>query len=187
MLAVLENMELRKQALPISVSTYHFMSQHGMVADRAELVRGVIFEKKPKSPLHTLITTLIYKRISLLAPDYWVRKEDPLTLADSEPEPDVSVVHGNCANFATSHPTTAVLIVEVAVTSAELDREKASLYAEAGVGEYWIVLAQERVVEIYTDAKDDHWCNIRRVGTHETIESTVLPDIRIALPEVFPA
>lgn len=187
MLAVLENPELRKHALPISVSTYHFMYQHGMVTEHAELVRGVIFEKMPKSPLHTLVTTLICKRISLLAPEYWVRKEDPLTLADSEPEPDISVVRGDCSDFAASHPTTALLVVEVAVTSADLDREKASLYAEACVGEYWIILAHERAVEIYTNAKSGHWSNIRRVGAEEAFESSVLPGVRILLSEFLPS
>jgi Uma2 family endonuclease len=41
------------------------------------------------------------------------------------------------------------LVVEVAVSSAALDRENASLYAEAGVPEYWIVLGLEERVEVY--------------------------------------
>jgi len=43
----------------------------------------------------------------------------------------------------------AELVIEVAVSSPTLDRENASLYAEGGVKEYWIVLGPERRVEVY--------------------------------------
>ena len=46
------------------------------------------------------------------------------------------------------HPTTAELVVEVAVSSAVVDRENASLYADAGVPEYWIVLGELGQVEV---------------------------------------
>jgi len=64
-------------------------------------------------------------------------REDPLTLADSEPEPDLAIVRGDETNFAQQHPTTAALVVEIAVTSAAEDRSLATLYASAGVEEYW--------------------------------------------------
>ena len=44
--------------------------------------------------------------------------------------------------------------MEVAVSSRGLDREKASLYAEAGIKEYWILLAGEKAVEVYTEPQD---------------------------------
>ena len=106
---------------------------------------------------------------------------------DSEPEPDVSVVVGSPSKFAKAHPSTAQLVVEVAVTSEELDREKAEIYAEAGVGEYWIVLANERIVEVYTGAKDGHWTNIRRVALDEELQPTMFPNVRLALRDIFPA
>lgn len=186
MLPVLENPEIRRRALPISVPAYHSMSQQGQVEERAELIRGVIIEKMPKSPLHSRITSIIHRELMLALPGFWVRKEDPLTLADSEPEPDISIVPGRAEDYS-AHPSTALVVVEVAVTSEELDREKISLYAEAGVGEYWLVLAHERAVEIHTGAKDGHWTNIRRITASETLEATVLPGVRITLAELFPA
>jgi Uma2 family endonuclease len=77
-----------------------------------------------------------------------VRREDPLTLKDSEPEPDIAVVRGSESEFFHAHPTTAELVIEVAVSSPVLDREAASLYAEAGVKEYWIVLGTTRQIEV---------------------------------------
>jgi Uma2 family endonuclease len=101
--------------------------------------------------LHSFIAKAVYDLfIRLLPPGYVVRREDPLTLADSEPEPDVAVVKGSPSDFVDAHPVTAELVVEVAVSSPGLDRENISLYAEAGVKEYWIILGRERIVEVYS-------------------------------------
>ena len=59
-----------------------------------------------------------------------------MTLNDSEPEPDVAVVPGSVEDYRSAHPSTAVLIIEVAVSSEDVDREKAELYASAGIKEY---------------------------------------------------
>lgn len=189
MIAILENPEIRRRAMPISVAAYHLMFQQGMVAERAELVRGVIIEKMPKSPLHEILAAGIYERLflQLSTGSCWVRKDAPLSLVDSEPEPDVSVVSGKRLDYTSGHPSTAQLVVEVAVTSEELDREKAEVYAEAGVGEYWLVLANERVVEVHTGAKDGHWTNIRRVAVDEELQPTMFPGVRLALRDIFPA
>lgn len=187
MISVLEKPEIRRRALPISVPAYHVMFQQGLVNERAELIRGVVVEKMPKSPLHTYIASIIHRALLLALPDFWVRQEQPLSLDDSEPEPDISVVSGSPSQFSKAHPSTALIVVEVAVTSEELDREKAEIYAGAGVGEYWLVLANERVVEVHTGAKDGHWTNIRRLATDEELQPTMFPGVRLALRDIFPA
>jgi Uma2 family endonuclease len=82
-----------------------------------------------------------------------VRTQLPLALGEySEPEPDVAVVVGSARDYANAHPTTAVLVVEIADSTLALDRHtKASLYAAAGVPEYWIVNLVERQIEIYRE------------------------------------
>ena len=187
MISVLEKPEIRRRALPMSVAAYHVMFQQGLVEERAELIRGVVIEKMPKSPLHARITAILQRELQLALPNFWVRKEDPLSLADSEPEPDISIVLGRAEEYTDRHPSSALIVVEVAVTSEELDREKAEIYAEAGVGEYWIVLANERVVEVHTGAKDGHWTNIRRVAEGEELQPTMFPAVRLALRDIFPA
>jgi len=88
----------------------------------------------------------------------------------------------DCVN---AHPSTAELVVEVAVSSAALDLENASLYAEAGVKEYWIVFGLEHRVEVYR--QPDHGCyRDRRVfGLDETIECASLPGVQIAVRDMF--
>jgi Uma2 family endonuclease len=59
-------------------------------------------------------------------------------------------VTGSIRDYKKQHPTTAVLVVEVADTTLQFDRTtKAALYARAGIPEYWIVNLADRVLEVH--------------------------------------
>src|SRR5215469_7789037 len=131
MAAILDLPEVRKRVSPLSVEEYHHLGEFNENGRRTELIRGIVIEKMSKSPQHRLICSRLYKLLlAQLPPGYSVWKEEPLTLPDSEPEPDISVTRGAESDFAHAHPSTADLVVEVAVSSAALDRANASLYAE---------------------------------------------------------
>jgi Uma2 family endonuclease len=72
---------------------------------------------------------------------FWVRTQRPLDLGIMmEPEPDIAVVKGTPRDYSGQHPTTALLIVEVSETTLAFDRgRKASIYAAAGIQDYWIL------------------------------------------------
>ena len=151
MLAILEKPEMLRHALPLSVAAYERMAELGLVDEKTELIRGVIFEKMSKSPLHHFLLETISDILKSTLPDTLrLRNEAPLSLADSSPEPDIAVVPGPRPRYRYQHPTTARLIIEIAVSSEALDREKAAIYAEAGVEEYWIVLPDRAVIERFT-------------------------------------
>jgi Uma2 family endonuclease len=186
MVSVLEIPAIRRRVPPISVEDYHRMGELGLVDQRTELIRGVIVEKLSKSPLHeSLVHAIFVLLLKAVGAGYLVRKEGPLTLSDSEPEPDVSVVLGNPADYRRHHPTTAVLAVEVAVSSVELDREKLSLYAEAGVTECWFVLAERRVVEVLRNPLNGGYLDREVLTDTDTLRSRALPQIEISLKELF--
>jgi len=104
-----------------------------------------------KSPLHTFIVNALFNHLEHHLPmDYWLRKEDPLTLADSEPEPDISIVKGHLAEFKHAHPDTADWVIEVAVTSLAIDRAKAAIYAAAQIPCYWLINVEAAQIEVYT-------------------------------------
>ena len=75
---------------------------------------------------------------------YYLRIQLPLAIGErNQPDPDLAVVQGSYRDYEDEHPTTAALIVEVADSSLPFDRNtKASLYARAGVAEYWLVDAR---------------------------------------------
>ena len=183
---MLEIPEVRARISPVTVAQYHDFPERNENGRRTELIRGVVIEKMSKSPLHSIINSALYELMQPQVPsDFWLRKDAPLTLRDSEPEPDISVVRGKRATFATRHPSTAALVVEIAVTSAAEDRSLASLYAEAGVEEYWIVLPALRRVEVYRHPEAGAYRDKSVVDGDTTLECAAIPAIRIRLAELF--
>ena len=141
MIELLEKPAIRELALPITVEQYHQLGAAGIISERTELLRGVILGKMTKSPLHVYLVARIVEWLrGALAAGHYVRKEEPLTLADSEPEPDAAVVQGKAEDYRAQHPTKAELVIEVAIATVDLDQEKAAVYATAGIPEYWIVI-----------------------------------------------
>jgi len=86
-----------------------------------------------------------------------LRSQGPLGLDDeSEPEPDVAVVPGSPEDYRDAHPSRPVLTVEVAESSLVPDRErKGSLYARAGLPDYWLLNLVDSVLEVYRDPVAD--------------------------------
>jgi len=119
-------------------------------------------------------------------PDSFTARTDaPLTLRDSEPEPDISVVRGADSDFIQAHPNTASLLIEIAVSSAELDRELAFLYAEAGVEEYWIVLADKRAVEVFRRPVEGVYQEKIGIEGSASLASAAVPGFTVSLKELF--
>ncbi len=170
MSAILDLPEVRARVGRWSVADYERLVELGLVPRRAELIRGIIFEKTAKSPLHSFLGKKLYDFLLRSArAGLCVQREISLRLADSMPEPDVLILRGKEEEFRLRHPTTAELVVEVAVSSAALDRENASLYAEAGVAEYWIVLGEEELVEVYRRPVDGVYQDRRTYARGEAI------------------
>jgi Uma2 family endonuclease len=186
MAAILDIPEVRQRVSRLSVAEYHRLDEFNEKGHRTELIRGILIEKMSKSPLHAAIAKRLYDLLARMIPSgFVVRREDPITFADSEPEPDIAVVTGNEAEFFQAHPKTAELVIEVAVSSPALDRQNASLYAEAGVKEYWIVLGTERRVEVYRQPDGGRYLEMRVVGLGEIIECASLPGVRIQVADLF--
>jgi Uma2 family endonuclease len=184
--AILELPEVRQRVSPLSLEEYHRLGEYNERGRRTELLRGIVIEKMSKSPLHRIIASLLYRRILAQLPKgFSVWKEEPLTFLDSEPEPDIAVTRGDEHDYAQGHPTSAELVVEVAVSSPALDRENAALYAEAGIKEYWIVLGPEHQVEVYRQPVHGRYQDKRLCGQDETLECIAVPGVKVRVSELF--
>jgi Uma2 family endonuclease len=107
-----------------------------------ELVGGQLIVAEPQSAYHAGAIRLVdYTLRAALPPGWIVSVQSPVSIDDeSEPEPDVSVAPGQLADYRDAHPSRPVLVVEVAESSLRFDRRrKGSLYARAGLPDYWIV------------------------------------------------
>ncbi len=187
MVDILELPEVRRLVPRMSVEQYHQTPEYAPSGRRTELICGVIIEKMSKSPLHANLLRRLFRMAQAAAAEAgcFALKEDPITLADSEPEPDVSVVEGREESYGHAHPGTARLVIEVAVTTVELDRAKATIYAEANILEYWLVLARDEAVEVYAAPQGGVYTQRRLCSRPETIVSAALPALQINLDTLF--
>jgi Uma2 family endonuclease len=183
--AILEIPEVRRVSR-LSVAEYDRLGEFNEGRRRTELIRGIVIEKMSKSPLHRTICSRLYKMLLAQLPaGYSVWKQEPLTLADSEPEPDLSVTKGTESDFTSIHPCTAELVIEVAISSPALDRANAALYAEAGVKEYWIVLGEQRQIEVHRQPKQGCYREQVLVDISATVSCASLPQVPIRVGELF--
>ena len=140
-----------------SVDQYHAIIRAGILTedDPVELLEGWLVTKMPKNPKHRVVTHLMRQALENLgAPGWYVDTQEPLTTADSEPEPDVMIVRGETRRYLDRHPgpQDVSLVIEVADSSLRRDRTlKKRLYAAAGILVYWIVNLIDNQIEVYTD------------------------------------
>jgi len=187
MTPLLELPTVRERMHRLSVAEYHRAGEAGVISENVELLRGIIVTKMPKSPLHEFVAQkLMLLLLALLPKAFQVRCERPLTLRDSEPEPDLSVVRGLPEDWLKGHPTTAQLVVEVAVTSVSVDETKAEIYAEAGIPEYWLVRAQERTVDIYREPTHEGYRSKITLTASDVLQCASLPGVSFPLADIFP-
>jgi Uma2 family endonuclease len=120
--------------------------------DPVELLAGNLIVAEPQGTRHVTAVRRATRALEAAFGLGWeVRPQAPFALDDeSEPEPDLAVVPGAIEDYRDAHPSRAALVVEVAESSLALDRQhKASLYARAGLADYWIVNLVDRVLEVY--------------------------------------
>jgi len=141
--------------LRLSVQQYHDMIRQGILSsdDPVELLEGFLVVKMSKNPPHAKSTGRVQRHLDgKLPPGFFTRVQDPITLEDGEPEPDVAVARGTDDDYTDRHPGPAdvPLVVEVADSTLVRDRTlKLRSYARAGIRVYWIVNLLARQIEVY--------------------------------------
>lgn len=127
-----------------SVEEYHQMLAAGILQNRrVELIEGEIWELSPEKPLHRKFTdrTADYLRERLQG-QAKVYEAHPITLSESEPEPDLAIVRLPVSLYDERHPTPADIywLMEIADTtlSEDLSRKK-RIYALSHIQEYWVI------------------------------------------------
>lgn len=159
------------------------------LGERVELVDGVLYEISPQKPYHAQGVSLAHVQLlPLFSADFYLRIQMPLALGvDSEPEPDIAVVPDSPRSHGSSHPTSAVLVVEVAESSLLHDRKrKASLYARAGIPDYWLVNLVDWHLEVYRDPQDGEYRSHTILRPGDSVSPLVRPDLRISVADLLP-
>lgn len=176
----------------LSVDQYHEILRAGILQedDQVELIEGMLVQKMGKNPPHIIsLTKLRDLIIRSDLTDWSLLLQDPISLDESEPEPDATLIRGVIDDLAAGLPTPddIGLVVEVADASLSADRGyKKQLYAKNGVVQYWIVNLVAGQVEVYTEpvlsAADADYRNRKLYYTGDVVPLMLDGVVRCAIP-----
>jgi len=182
----------KRPQLRLTVDQYERMIQHGILTENSnvELIRGEIVLKMSKGTAHVScmkrLAELFYDLTRQIAMS---SAQDPIVLADSEPEPDYALLVRQADFYASRKPTAkdVLLLIEVADSSLEYDREiKGPLYAENGIAEYWIVNLIDNCLEVYRDPRPDGtYGDARVLRAGDSISLVRLPTVSVKVDELI--
>ena len=163
--------------------------------EHLELLAGHLIVSEPQGSPHATAVGLVDDALRVCFGSGWVvRCQMPIALDDeSEPVPDIAVVPGTRNDYAAAHPARPVLLVEVAESSLDDDRgTKATLYARAGIADYWILNLVDRVLEIcraptaVAPFADWRYRDVTILRPGDSIAPLARPDVRVEVAALLP-
>lgn len=172
-----------------SVDDYHRMIEAGILRDRrVELLAGEIVEMSPETPIHYNTVKRGAKYLEeLLAGRADVRFNGPITLLDSEPEPDIAIVRLPESIYNNRHPEPEDIfwVIEVAKTSLKKDLDlKGSIYATAEIQEYWILDISSKRLIVFREPQNGRYV-IEQTFLQGEVIPLAFPDVRILIERLL--
>jgi Uma2 family endonuclease len=157
---------------------------------RIEVINGELLEKEKVNPPHATVTIRIMRHFrAAFEPEFCVREEKPIRIAfDGEPIPDVTVVSGNDEDYEAAHPRPedVRLLVEVADSTEVFDtRNKARLYARAGITDYWVSLVRRQELWVFRNPLRNRYADPIRLHDGDSISPLFAPDVVFSVRDLI--
>src|SRR5580658_9219799 len=147
---------------------------------RYELIDGDLIDKMGQNPPHVTAIQLLLKWLASLFEVDMIRVQHPVEAAPGDrerslPEPDIAVLRERSIEHHNRHPRgdEMRLVIEVSDTTAAFDRSrKATLYARAGVPEYWVLDLNARMLVVHREPDGTQY---RQAFLHAPEEAVSFP------------
>lgn len=184
-------------ALPLikrrfTVSEYYRMAEAGILTedDRVELIDGEIIEMAPIGSRYASCVRRLEDVFGRRFRDAaLVSTQNPIRLSEyTEPQPDVTLLRRRADFYASAHPTPEdiLLVVEVADTTVDLDRQvKMPLYAQSGIPEAWLVDLNEETITVYRDPTPNGYRTAWTVRRGEMLAPAAFPERHLAVMDIL--
>ncbi len=153
----------------------------GSYHQRVEFIRGEVREMTPIGSRHgAVVDRLARLSIELLRSDRAeVRIQGVLRVPtlESAPEPDILWLAPKDYFQGNPEPEDVLLLIEVADSSLSGDTgEKAQLYADARIADYWVVNLMDDSVQVFRDPGPSGYASRRTHRGDEEIHPLAFPD-----------
>ena len=176
----------------LTVQEYHRMAEIGIFDEdeRVELLAGQIVKMAAKGTAHGAAVKRTEKLLeNRLRNRVLVRLQNPVRLNNySEPEPDIAVVVPDPLYYEDHHPTPSevYLIIEVADTTLRTDLGiKATLYAQSGIADYWVLDVNNRQLNVFREPSQDGYQSRVILGDDESISPLQFPNFSFMVGEML--
>ncbi len=147
---------------------------------KVELIRGRIVEHPGQTPRHAYTVDWIahcFRRV--LTPAFQVREHNAIAIAeDTHADVDIMVITVRHSEYKDRHPNPddAILLVEVTDLTAEYDlSEKALLYAQSGITDYWVVLVNDSTIVRHQQPSAEGYQDVTRLAGAEALSPLAMP------------
>ena len=172
-----------------TVEDYHQLIETGLLSGKpVELLEGELIEMSPEGIPHSFTNRTVanYLRTQLNGKAL-ISEAHPITLDNSEPEPDIAVVHLPQDIYKQHHPYPEDIywLIEVSNRTIEKDlKEKTITYARNGIPEYWVIDLPHNKVWVFTQPNQRSYDRVEEFTTGN-ISPLAFPDIAIAVDNLL--
>ena len=172
-----------------SIDEWHELVDSGVLEGKpVELLEGDIVEMSPEGIEHSYTNRSIVKYLRRLLVDLAeVIQAQPITLDNSEPEPDVTIARLPEERYKRHHPYPQDIywLIEVSNRTLKKDLEqKIITYARNGIPEYWVIDLVNKKLIVHASPQGSNYGQIV-----EYRSGTVIPqafsDIEIDLDKLL--
>ena len=172
-----------------SIEEWHKLVESGLLEGKpVELLEGKIVEMSPEGVEHSYTNRSIVKYLrELLAEEAEIIQSQPITLDNSEPEPDVTIARLPEAMYRNHHPYPQNIywLIEISKRTLQIDlKQKSKLYARNQIPEYWVIDLVSKKLIVHTQPKKDSYSQIVEYETGVIIPQA-FPHIAIALDKLL--
>ncbi len=174
------------------VEDFRRMTEAGILPEESgwEIIDGYLVDKMSIGSKHASVVRRISKLLEKKFGEIiQVSGQNPIYIDEfNEPEPDIALLKPREDFYAESHPTAEdiLLVIEVSNSTIEYDRDiKKTLYAEAGIIEFWIVNLPDNTIEVYSQPKNGNYRLARILEKGETVESNSVENLKLQVEEIL--
>lgn len=175
--------------LRLTRTACEFLENSGLLEERYELIEGEIISKVQNYP-HSESLSLVFSYVlSLAQSPRYVRSQATLEIRESDqkvnrPEPDVFLLREPVRRVAQGKDV--LLIVEVTDTTHETDlNRKPTLYARAGVAEYWVLDLERGQLTVFRQNNGEGWDSKQEFDEEAQIAPLCVPEKPIRVGDLL--
>jgi Uma2 family endonuclease len=178
-----------KTLMKWSLEDYHNLIDNGLLADKnVELLEGELIEMSPESPLHSYVTRTgtqyLREKLKGLA---LIIEAHPITLNNSEPEPDIAIVKPLSHGYKNRHPFAEDIFCLIEISNKTLNydlNDKKRIYAKEGIKEYWVADINNRQIHVFLNPENNDY-SVSKIISEGIIKTQAFPDLELVVEQLF--